>query len=142
MKTNKKMGKTHNLLLLLPLLLRSIIQTTIHHPLHKTYSEVIFIRMGNEYLFKNKHFTKIINRILLLLQRYHIQFQTNNFLRHIDMFEKYKKDYNMYFYIQIIHYAKKTNTSCYAGYIDEYNMYNYLNQPNDNSLGNVYMFKQ
>lgn len=142
MKTNKKLQKTHNLLLLLPLLLRSIIQTTIHHPLSKTYSEVIFIRMGNEYLLKNKHFTKIINRILLLLQCYHIQFQTNNFLRHIDMFEKYKKDYNMYFYIQIIHYAKKTNTSCYAGYIDEYNMYNYLNQPNDNSLGNVYMFKQ
>lgn len=142
MKTNKKIGKTHNLLLLLPLLLRSIIQTTIHHPLSKTYCEVIFIRMGNEYLLKNKHFTKIINRILLLLQRYNIQFHTNNFLRHIDMFEKYKKDYNMYFYIQIIHYAKKTNTSCYAGYIDEYNIYSYLNQPNNNSLGNVYMFKQ
>lgn len=142
MKTNKKLQKIHNLILLLPLLIRSIIQTTMHQPLSKTYCEVIFIRMGNEYLLKDKHFTKMINKILLILHRYHIQFQTNNFLRHIDMFEKYKKDYNMYFYIQIIHYAKKTNTTCYAGYLDEYNMRNYLSQPNDGSLGNVYILKQ
>lgn len=142
MKTNKKLQKIHNLILLLPLLIRNIIQTTMHQPLSKTYCEVIFIRMGNEYLIKDKHFAKTIKKILLILLRYHIKFQSKNFLQYIDMFEKYKKDYNMYFYILIIHYAKKTNTTCYAGYLDEYSMRNYLNQPNDGSLGNVYIFKQ